>query len=80
MNELIVAEKIAEWQRLKGLVLDSVSSPIAHRVYNMALDEFIGWYRLEPRVRVLPQMAEACGPRIPSKPRPWNSNLAGPSS
>lgn len=28
MNDLIVAEKIAQWQRSKALVLDSVSSPI----------------------------------------------------
>jgi hypothetical protein len=49
MTELIVVEKIAEWQRLKALVLDSVSSPITRRVYNMALDEFIAWYRQEPR-------------------------------
>jgi hypothetical protein len=27
MNDLIVVEKIAEWQRPKALVLDSVSSP-----------------------------------------------------
>jgi hypothetical protein len=27
--KLVVAEKIARWQRLKALVLDSVSSPIA---------------------------------------------------
>jgi hypothetical protein len=27
MNDLIVAEKIAQWQKLKALVLDSVSSP-----------------------------------------------------
>ena len=40
MNDLIVAEKIAQWQRLKALVLDSVSSPITKRVYSMALDEF----------------------------------------
>ena len=45
MNDLIVVEKHAEWQRLKALVLDSVSSPITRRVYNMALDEFIEWYR-----------------------------------
>jgi hypothetical protein len=37
MNDLIVAEKIAQWQKLKALVLDSVSSPITRRVYNMAL-------------------------------------------
>src|SRR5882724_8490980 len=49
MTELIVVEKIAEWQRLKALVLDSVSSPITRRVYNMALDEFIAWYRQAPR-------------------------------
>src|SRR5713226_2909854 len=49
MNDLVVVEKIAQWQRLKALVLDSVSSPITRRVYNMALDEFIAWYRLAPR-------------------------------
>jgi len=49
MNELIVVEKIAEWQRLKALVLDSVSSPITRRVYNMALEEFLAWFRQEPR-------------------------------
>jgi len=48
MNDLIV-EKIAQWQRLKALVLDSVSSPITKRVYSMALDEFLAWFRLEPR-------------------------------
>ena len=42
MNELISLEKIAQWQKLKTLVLDSVSSPITKRVYNMALDEFMG--------------------------------------
>jgi hypothetical protein len=41
MNELTVLPKIAEWERLKALVLDSVSSPITKRVYNMALDEFL---------------------------------------
>jgi hypothetical protein len=28
MNDLKVVEKLAEWQRLKALVLESVSSPI----------------------------------------------------
>jgi len=45
MNDLIVVEKIAQWQKLKTLVLDSVSSPITKRVYNMALDEFYAWFR-----------------------------------
>ena len=30
-------------------MLDSVSSPITKRVYNMALDEFFAWYDNEPR-------------------------------
>ena len=49
MNELVMANRAADWQRLKALVLDSVSSPITRRVYNLGLDEFIGWYGLEPR-------------------------------
>src|ERR1039457_6732695 len=49
MNELTVVDKAMEWRRMKSLVLDSVSSPITKRVYNMALDEFFDWYRLEPR-------------------------------
>ena len=35
--------------RLKRLVLDSVSSPITKRVYNLGLDEFFAWYGREPR-------------------------------
>jgi site-specific recombinase XerD len=49
MNELISLEKIAQWQKLKTLVLDSVSSPITKRVYKMALDEFMGWFQQAPR-------------------------------
>src|SRR5216684_1946520 len=49
MNDLIPREKIAGWQKLKMLVLDSVSSPITKRVYNMALDEFLVWFQQEPR-------------------------------
>jgi site-specific recombinase XerD len=49
MNDLIVVESVGEWQRLKALVLDSVSSPITRRVYNMALDEFIAWFKEAPR-------------------------------
>jgi site-specific recombinase XerD len=48
MNDLIAIPKIAQWQKLKMLVLDSVSSPITKRVYNMALDEFYGWYQHAP--------------------------------
>jgi len=49
MNELTAIPKIAQWQKLKMLVLDSVSSPITKRVYNMALDEFYGWFQQAPR-------------------------------
>src|SRR5215471_9585158 len=49
MNELAVVGKGADWRRLKALVLDSVSSPITKRVYNLGLDEFFAWYAQEPR-------------------------------
>jgi site-specific recombinase XerD len=49
MNELTLANQAANWHRLKALVLDSVSSPITRRVYNLGLDEFIAWYGLEQR-------------------------------
>ena len=49
MNDLIVVEKPAQWNRLKALVLDSVSSPITKRVSSMALDEFLSWFRQAPR-------------------------------
>ena len=49
MNDLVLAAKAADWYKLKALVLDSVSSPITRRVYNMALVEFMAWFRLEPR-------------------------------
>ena len=50
MNELIAAQKIAGWEKLKALVLDSVSSPITKRVYNMALNEFLAWFQQAPRI------------------------------
>src|ERR1700742_373159 len=49
MNDLVVVERPAQWQKLKQLVLDSVSSPITKRVYNMALDEFMRWFQQAPR-------------------------------
>jgi site-specific recombinase XerD len=49
MNELALANRAADWRRLKTLVLDSVSSPITKRVYNLGLNEFFAWYGLEPR-------------------------------
>src|SRR5258708_25174134 len=49
MNDLVLAEKAADWYKLKTLVLDSVSSPITRRVYNMALNEFLDWFGQAPR-------------------------------
>src|SRR4249920_400086 len=49
MTDLIVVPQAAHWQRLKRLVLDSVSSPITRRVYNLGLDEFFEWYGRETR-------------------------------
>jgi site-specific recombinase XerD len=49
MNDLIVVPQPNQWQRLKALVLDSVSSPITKRVYNLGLDEFFEWFSQEPR-------------------------------
>jgi site-specific recombinase XerD len=49
MNDLMVVEKLAHWEKLKALVLDSVSSPITKRVYNMAMNEFMAWFQQEPR-------------------------------
>src|SRR6202050_1250071 len=48
-NALTVTDRTSEWRRLKALVLDSVSSPITRRVYNLGLDEFIAWLAEEPR-------------------------------
>jgi hypothetical protein len=49
MNELVLANRAADWRKLKMLVLDSVSSPITKRVYNLGLDEFFEWFGREPR-------------------------------
>src|SRR5579872_1231614 len=49
MNAIVLAQKASDWNRLKALVLDSVSSPITRRVYNLGLNEFFEWYGREPR-------------------------------
>ncbi|MBZ5633723.1 MAG: hypothetical protein LAO55_11430 [Acidobacteriia bacterium] len=68
MDELIALQKIAGWETLKTLVLDSVTLPITKRVYNMPLDEFVAWFRQEPRpafgkatVNAWRVSLEACG-------------------
>jgi site-specific recombinase XerD len=49
MTDLIVVPQTNHWHKLKALALDSVSSPITKRVYNLGLDEFFAWYGEEPR-------------------------------
>jgi hypothetical protein len=49
MTDFIVVPQTNQWHKLKALVLDSVSSPITRRVYNLGLDEFFEWYEREPR-------------------------------
>src|ERR1700693_2334200 len=49
MNDLIVVPQQTQWHKLKALVLDSVSSPITKRVYNLGLDESCAWFGQEPR-------------------------------
>jgi hypothetical protein len=48
MNEIALANRAADWRRLKALVLDSVSSPITKRIYSLGLDEFFAWYARSP--------------------------------
>lgn len=49
MTDLIRVPQQPQWRKLKALVLDSVSSPITKRVYNLGLDEFFSWFSQEPR-------------------------------
>src|ERR1700687_1437589 len=49
MTDLIVVPQPNQWYKLKTLVLDSVSSAITKRVYNLGLDEFFAWFGQEPR-------------------------------
>src|SRR6266550_350156 len=65
MNDLVVVEKLSNWQRLKALVLDSVSSPLTRRVYNMALDDFVAWFQEAPR----PGFSKSNSERLASIPR-----------
>jgi len=49
MTDLIIVPQTNQWHKLKAMVLDSVSSPITRRVYNLGLNEFFEWFGLEPR-------------------------------
>ena len=69
MNDLIVVPQANQWLKLKRLVLDSVSSPITRRVYNLGLDEFFAWYPKSPA-----RLHQSDGERLarcPGSPRAW---------
>jgi len=48
MGELIKYE-LGQWERLKSLALDSVTSPHSKRAYESALNHFLSWYHSESR-------------------------------
>lgn len=49
MNLPVPAAGSPPWERLRNLVLDSVSSLHSRRAYGFALDEFFAWYRAGTR-------------------------------
>src|SRR6201987_6222382 len=75
MNDLISLEKIAQWQKLKTLVLDSVSSPITKRVYNMALDEFMGWFQDRRTNIAFTSTSRTLYPRLAGLANEWNGRM-----
>jgi hypothetical protein len=75
MNELALANRAADWRRLKALVLDSVSSPITKRVYNLGLDGFFAWYGQEPRPAFTKATVSAW--RVALGKRPGDLSMAG---
>jgi hypothetical protein len=55
MTDLIVVPQAAHWQRLKRLVLDSISSPITRRVYNLGIFQVV-WPAAAARIQRKPQL------------------------
>jgi len=72
MTDLIAVERIAQRQKLKALVLDGVSSPITKRMYNLALNEFMAWFRRAPRPGVTKATVSAW--RVSLEERPLGSS------
>jgi hypothetical protein len=42
--------RLPDLDHCKSAVLNSLGSPASHRVYEYAIDQFIGWYCSEPRL------------------------------
>ena len=49
MSAALLAPQDADLERLKALVLDSVTAPESKRAYRKALADFLTWYHQEPR-------------------------------
>src|SRR3981081_2458862 len=58
MGELIKYE-LGQWERLKSLALDSVTSPHSKRAYESALDHFLAWYHSQSRPPICKAMVNA---------------------
>lgn len=48
MSQLVRYDR-TEWEKVKALALDSVTSPHSRRAYESALNDFLAWYRAESR-------------------------------
>jgi len=48
-NTVVISSNPDGWQRLRNLVLDSVSAPSSKKNYALALDRFHHWYLSQPR-------------------------------
>ena len=44
------ALRLPDLDHCKAAVLNSLGSPASRRVYEYAIDQFIAWYRYEPRL------------------------------
>jgi hypothetical protein len=64
----------ARLEQAKANVLNSLTSPDAQRGYRYAIDEFVDWYCLEPRLAfnrtVVLRYQYACASVSSSRPRP----------
>jgi hypothetical protein len=64
--------RLPDLDHCKSAVLNSLGSPASRRVYEYAIDQFIGWYCSEPRLAFNRIVAIACTwnrgiwPRTPS--------------
>src|SRR5260370_18075445 len=63
MGELIKYE-LGQWERLKSLALDSVTSPHSKRAYESALNHFLAWYHSEPRPPISKAVVNAYKPHL----------------